>query len=352
MDGGGIVMDHRLGYCIVGAGNAGKIHAQALACIAQARLVAVVDRQIERAHGLASSYGAAAFTDFQEAFALPDVEVVCVCTPSGYHLEPGAAAAASGKHVVIEKPLDVTLERADRLLAAAAAAPVKTTCVLPYRFKAGSRRASEAIAAGRLGRISLVEARVPWWRSQAYYDSGGRRAMTARDGGGAIIAQALHAIDLMLWLAGPAAAVYGCTARLAHQMETEDTGVAVLTLASGALATIAGGTGCWPGTGATVGVYGDRGSIVLCDGRIESWKLADAAPEEEEAMRSEDQAGAGGSADPTAIGYEAHRRQLADMTAAILEDRRPFVTGADGRPCLAAICALYESARTGKTVKL
>ncbi len=347
-----MVIGRQLGYCIVGAGNIGKVHAQALACIPEARLAAVADTVLERAQAIAAPYGAAAYTDYRAALARSDVNVVCICTPTGAHLEPALAAAAAGKHLVIEKPLDATLARGDAILAAADAAGVKSSCVLPYRFAAGSGRAREAIAAGRLGRITLAEARAPWWRTQAYYDAGGWRGTTALDGGGVLINQALHAIDLMLWLAGPAQAVFGYAARLAHRMETEDTSAAVVTLAGGALGAIIGGTGCWPGEVATVGIFGDRGSIHLVEGRITGWKLADASPEEAQAMCAEDQGAGSGSADPTAIGYEAHRRQLADMTQAILEDREPRVTGADGRHCLEVISAIYASARSGGPVRL
>ncbi len=344
--------DSTLGYAIIGAGNIGAVHAQALAHVPGTRLACVADSTREKAEALAGQYGGDWCGDFLSAVNRADVDVVCICTPSGAHVEPGVAAAEAGKHLVIEKPLDVTLERVDRLLDAARMAGVKTTCVLPYRFLAGSRRAYEAIQAGRLGRITLAEARVPWWRSQAYYDAGGWRGTVQFDGGGALLNQALHAIDLMLWLVGRPVWVSGRVATLAHRMETEDTGVAALALASGALAVLTGGTGCYPGDPATIAVYGDKGTIILQEGRIKEWRLADAAPGEAEAMRAEDQLGGSGSGDPSAIGFEMHRRQLADFTEAIVHDRRPFVTGPDGRPCLEAIAAVYESARTGQAVSL
>ncbi len=340
----------QLGYCIVGAGNIGKVHAEALALIPQASLAAVVDIIPERAQTLADRYGAGWHRDYHEAAERPDVDVVCICTPSGMHMEPAVAAARAGKHLVVEKPLDATLERADQILAAAHAAGVKSTCVLPYRTLAGSQRARAVIEAGRLGRLTLAEARVPWWRTQEYYDAGGWRGTTAFDGGGALINQALHAIDLMLWLAGPALSVSGRTARLAHRMETEDTGAAVVNLASGALGVITGGTGCWPGHAASVAIYGDRGSIVLHEGRVKEWQLVGAAPGESEAMIAEDQLAGSGSSDPTRIGCEMHRRQLADMTAAVLEDRLPAITGVDGRPCLELIAGIYASASKGQVV--
>ncbi len=346
-----MAVDRPLGYCIVGAGNIGKVHAQAIAHVEHARLVAVADTSIEQAQALCATCEAAWYTDYREAVARPDVDVVCICTPSGAHMEPALAAAEAGKHLVVEKPLDRDVPRASRILTAARERGLKATCILPYRFNAGSRRAREAIVAGRLGRITLAEARVPWWRTQAYYDTGGWRGTAEKDGGGALINQALHAIDLMLWLAGPTASAFGHTARLAHRMETEDTGVAVLSLASGGLGVITGGTGCWPGQQATIGIYGDRGTIILHEGRITTWQLVDAAPGEAEALMAEDQGGGSGSKDPMAIGFEMHRRQLADMSAAILADRQPTVTAADGLHCLEVICAIYESAKTGKVVE-
>jgi UDP-N-acetyl-2-amino-2-deoxyglucuronate dehydrogenase len=341
-----------IGYAIAGAGAIGAVHAAALADIPRARLAGVYDPAAGRAQQLAATYGAVVYPDLDALLSDADVNAVCICTPSGLHMEPAVAAAAAGKHLVVEKPLDATLARADEILRAARKYRVKTTCILPYRSLMGAQRAKDAVAAGRLGTITMADARVPWWRSQSYYASSGWRGTVALDGGGALINQALHAIDLLLWLTGPAESVFGHTATRVHEMETEDTGVGVVQLKGGGLATIAGSTGCWPGFPATVTVHGDGGTIVLQEGRVKAWRLMN-APDGEEAVRlAEDQLGGSGSADPGAFGSEMHRRQLAEFTAAIIENRAPQLSAEDGRECLAVIAALYESAATGRSVRL
>jgi predicted dehydrogenase len=341
-----------LRFGIVGAGNIGHVHAEAIAQIPEAQLTVVGSRNEERGRALARSYHATWVDDYLAASTHPDVDVVCICTPTGVHAEPAVAAARAGKHLVVEKPLDVTLERTDQILDAVQRAGVKATCVFPYRWMAGSQEAQKAIQAGRLGRITLADAQVNWYRTQAYYDEGGWRGTWQLDGGGALMNQSIHAIDLLQWLVGPVQCIYGQTATLGHRMETEDTGVALLNLASGGFALIQGATTCWPGRPATIAVHGDRGTIVLHEGRVVTWKLTDAEPDEEEAMLTLEGGQGSGSADPMGIGSELHRRQLADMVSAILEDRAPRVQGTEGRAAMEIILAIYESAASGQAVSL
>lgn len=338
-----------LRFCILGAGNIGRVHAQALAHVPGTQLTVVGDCDSERCSDLARIYGAAWAANPEAAVARPDVDVVCICTPTRAHAEAAIAAAQAGKHLVIEKPLDVTVERGRAIVMAARAAGIKATAIFPYRFVAGSLRAKEAIAAGRLGRLILASANVNWYRTQAYYD-GSWRGTWHWDGGGALMNQSIHSIDLLQWLVGPVRSVSGRVATLAHRMETEDTGAAVLELADGGLGLIQGSTACWPGEPAKVALYGDRGSIVLQEGRVVTWKLADAAPDEEAAMQGLEGTLGSGSANPMGPGYELHRRQLADMVAAIRADRPPAVDVAEGLAAIAIIRAIYESAEQGAPV--
>ncbi|HIC89384.1 MAG TPA: Gfo/Idh/MocA family oxidoreductase, partial [Anaerolineae bacterium] len=243
-------------------------------------------------------------------------------------------------------------ERVDRVIAACRQAGVKLAGIFPYRFTAGVQKAKEAVEAGRLGRLTLADAYVKWHRSQEYYDSGGWRGTWQLDGGGALMNQSIHTIDLLQWLAGPVESIFGHTAALAHRMETEDTAVAVLRFANGALGVIEGATSTWPGEPARLELRGDRGSIVLSDGVITTWKLGDAAPGEEEAMLHLEESGGSGASDPMGISYENHRRQIADFVAAIREDRPPAVDGAEGRKAVEIIIGIYRSARSGQPVTL
>ncbi len=336
-------------FCIVGAGNIGAVHAQAITHIPDAKLT-VVGSKSEKGRALAASHQAVWEPDYIEAATRDDVDAVCICTPTGAHAEIAVPAAQAGKHLVLEKPLDVTLARVDQILHAAQTAGVKTTCIFPYRWMSGSRKAKEAVDAGRLGRLTLVDARINWYRTQEYYDTGGWRGTWQLDGGGTLMNQSIHAIDLMQWLAGPVQSVFGHTGTLAHQMETEDTGAALLTLAGGGFALIQGATSNWPGEAATVALHGDQGTIILHEGRIAAWKLADAAPGEEETMLNLESGQGSGSGDPMGIGFELHRRQIADMVEAIQEDRPALIDGAEGRAAIEIILAIYESARTGLPV--
>jgi UDP-N-acetyl-2-amino-2-deoxyglucuronate dehydrogenase len=335
-----------LGFCIVGAGFISGVHAQALSEIPEAKISVVCDNTEKAALALAEKAGAAAETDYRRAVERDDVDIVCVCTPSGTHADIAVAAAQAGKHLVVEKPLDITLERVDRIIQAARTAGVKLACIFPYRFMRGAALAKRALDQGRLGRLVLADAFIKWYRPQEYYDSSNWKGTWALDGGGALMNQGIHNIDLLTYLAGPVHGVVARTATLAHQMETEDTAVALLTYDNGALGAIEGSTASWPGSSGRVELHGDRGSIALEDGRIVTWKVADASPEEKAEVLGETNLGSGASS-ISGFSHEMHRRQLADMVDAILHDRAPVIAGSEGRRSVAVITAIYESSRRG-----
>ena len=340
-----------LNFAIIGAGNIGKVHAEAISHVPEAKVSLICNRTAETGRPLAKRYGATWVADYEAAVARPEIDVVAICTPSGSHLEIGAAAAEAGKHLLVEKPLDITLSRVDRLIKAAQTAGVILACIFPLRFAVGVQKVKAALDAGRLGQLALVDVHVKWYRPQSYYDNNWRGTWQL-DGGGALMNQSIHNIDLAQWLAGPVETVFGHIATLGHDMETEDTASAVLTFKNGALGTIQGATSAWPGDSARVELHGNRGTIVVEEGRIVVWKLADAPPEEEEQMLAlTDQQGSGAS-DPTAIGFEMHRRQIVDLVAAIQENRPPAIAGAEARRSVEIIRAIYQSAKTGQVARL
>jgi len=338
-----------LNFAVIGAGNIGKIQAEAIRHIPDARVTVVCNRGEAAGRALAEKYGAAWVADFQEAVTREDVDVVTICTPSGTHMEIAVAAAQAGKHLLVEKPIDITLARVDQILSAVEQAGVVLACVFPLRFAQGVHKAKAALDAGRLGRLALADVFVKWYRPQSYYD-GSWRGTWQIDGGGALMNQSIHNIDLVQWLAGPVESVMARTATLAHTMQTEDTATAVLTFTNGALGVIQGATSCWPGDRARVELHGDRGTIVLEEGRIVVWKLADAAPGEEEAMLNLEQQQGSGAADPTAIGYEMHRRQIVDLLEAIRHGRPPAIQGAEARRSVEIIRAIYLAASQQRLV--
>jgi predicted dehydrogenase len=339
------------GIALIGAGTIARVHAKAIAEIDNARLVGVYDTFEPASRALAAELGGLDWTgDLDELLARKDLDVVSICTPSGTHADLAVRAAQAGKHLIVEKPLDITLTRADRIISAAQENAVQLTGIFPYRFRKGARKAKEAIAQGRLGRLVLADAYVKWYRSQDYYQ--GWHGTWALDGGGALINQAIHNIDLLQWLAGPVETVYGHVATLGHEMETEDTASAVLTFAGGAMGVIQGATSCWPGDPARAEIHGTQGTIVLEEGRIRTWKLADSSPEEELAMVMLEDKDGHTFDDPAAIAHTGHRVQIEDMLQAIEQNRIPGISGSEARKAIEVIRAIYLSAQRNQIMRL
>jgi UDP-N-acetyl-2-amino-2-deoxyglucuronate dehydrogenase len=337
------------GFGIVGTGIIAAMHADAIAALPGARLVAVTDADAGAAAAFAASRGAAAERDLDALLARGDVDVVCVCVPSGLHAEVGLRAVKAGKHLAVEKPVDVTLEAADRLIGAARTAGVALTVISQHRFDPGLIEARRLIDEGALGRLVLGEASTKWYRSQAYYDSAGWRGTWAMDGG-SLLNQGIHYVDLLRWLMGPVAEVTAVCATQAHQIEVEDTSLAIVRFTSGAVGTIVSSTAVFPGFAARLEVTGTKGTVIIEDGRLVSRALRDGAGPADDASRPAP--GPGTGADPTALDVSGHAAQLADLLAAIDEGRAPAVDGEAGRAALEIVCAVYESSRSGRTVTL
>lgn len=347
-----------LGFCIVGCGMVARFHARALAEIPDANLAALVSRDPGNARRLIEEVGCnpvPVFTELAEALQRPDVDAVIVTTPSGAHLEPSVAAANAGKHVVVEKPLEITLARCDKIIAACDRAGVKLCTIFPSRFSGANMELKRAVDAGRFGRITLGETTCKWWRSQQYYDEGGWKGTQALDGGGALMNQAAHNVDLLLWLMGPATHVTGFTATLAHErIDVEDTAVACLRFQSGALGVIQAATSVHPGYPKTIAIHGDCGSALVEQDDILKWDFTPETPEDRRIKeRFASKVGAsGGAADAKAISHEGHRRQLADFVRAVQTNTSPLVDRREGKRSVEVICAVYESMRTASVLEL
>ena len=346
-----------LGFAIVGCGMIARFHGRALAEVPGARLVALVSRKPENAKTLADTLGVpcAVYSELPAALARRDVDVVIVTTPSGAHLEPAVAAAQAGKHVVVEKPLEITLERCDRIIEACDRHGVKLCTIFPSRFGDANQALKAAVVAGRFGRLTLAETTCKWWRPQSYYDEGGWKGTRALDGGGALMNQAIHNVDLLSWMMGPVTHISGFTATIAHErIEVEDTAVACLRFANGALGIIEATTSVHPGLPKTIAVHGDRGTVVIEQDDVLRWELTpetaeDHAIKERFAQKS---GASGGSSNPAAISHTGHARQLADFVRAIERGTPPSVDGREGRKAVEIILAIYRSAETGRTIEL
>jgi UDP-N-acetyl-2-amino-2-deoxyglucuronate dehydrogenase len=335
------------GFGIVGTGVIAAVHAEAIATLPGAALVAVTDVAPGAAAAFAAARGCAAEPDLDALLARPDVDVVSVCVPSGLHAEVGIRAAQAGKHLVVEKPIDVTLDAADRLIEAARAAGVGLTVISQHRFDPGLIEAKRLLDEGALGRLVLGEASTKWYRTQAYYDSAAWRGTSAMDGG-SLMNQGIHYVDLLRWCMGPVTEVTALCATQTHQIEVEDTSLAALRFSSGAVGTIVTSTSVFPGFAQRLEITGTEGTITIEDGAIIRRAFVGGAHE----PGGPPGGGAAAGSNPAAVDVASHAAQLADLLAAIEAGREPAVTGENGRAALEIVCAVYESARTRRAVTL
>jgi predicted dehydrogenase len=342
-----------IGFGIVGTGMIAGFHARAIAQSQGGRLVGVASRSLEGGKAFADAHGLPFVAGSAEELALrSDVDVVCISTPSGAHLEPALAAIRAGKHVMIEKPIEITTDRIDEILRAAEKAQVLVAPIFQSRFGQGARTAKAALEAGRAGRLVLCSAYVKWHRPASYYN--GWKGVFALDGGGAVMTQAIHGIDLLQWLAGMPEMVFALTTRRVHTgIESEDTACATLSFANGALGSIEATTAAWPGWSRRIEICGEHGSICLEDDRIARWEFAKAEASDEAIRAAEagDALGSGASL-PGGIALEGHARQIQDLIDALLYDRPLALNGREGRKAVALVNALYESARVGRPIHL
>ena len=285
----------------------------------------------------------------------PAVNAVSICTPSGVHLDPAVAAAEAGKHVIVEKPLEITTERCDKIIEACDQAGVRLTVTFQSRFHESSKLMKKAVESERFGKITMGDAYVKWYRSQEYYDSGAWRGTWALDGGGALMNQAIHSVDLLVWLMGPVEEISAMMATMTHErIEVEDVAVANLKFASGALGVIEATTTSYPGALKRIEISGNKGSAVLEEEDIKDWQFADETAQDE-TIRSE-MAGktesGGGASDPSAISHHGHTMVFEEFISSIIEDRPSQIDGNEGRRSVEVIEAIYQSARTGQRIKL
>jgi UDP-N-acetyl-2-amino-2-deoxyglucuronate dehydrogenase len=337
---------------IVGTGMIASFHARAIKAMAGARLGGVCGTSPEKAERFAAEHETRAFPSLEALLADPAIELVTIATPSGAHLEPALAALAAGKHLAIEKPLEVTTARIDTLLEAAASRGLTVAPILNRRFHPAMEAFTAAVRAGRFGRLTSASAYIKWYRDQAYYDSAPWRGTWALDGGGALMNQSIHTLDALLHLAGPVATVRASTACLAHErIEVEDIGIALLEFANGARGVIEGMTCAWSEKGhpARLQLAGTDGSVFLADEAFEVWEFRDSdeadAVVRERFMRTT--AAGQGANDPKAISFLQHQRNFEAIVEAIRADRPVAPSAAEARRSVALLEAIYRSAAEG-----
>lgn len=341
-----------LGFGFIGAGAIAHFHARAVAAARGTHLVGVASRSRVTAEAFAKEHDIAfASDDVKQLLLQPGLDAVCITTPSALHLEPALAALRAGKHLMIEKPLDSTVEGTDHILDEAEKRGLRVGSIFQARFGDAARQLKAAIDAGRFGRMVLASCYVKWNRTAEYYT--GWKGRIAEDGGGAVINQAIHGVDLLQWFAGMPVEVFAWTARRVHtRIESEDTSVAALRFASGALGTIEASTALWPGWSRRIEICGEHGSAVMEDDDITRWEFRQARPEDEKirATRESGAMGSGASA-PMAIKFEGHLRQIQDFVDGISEQRPFFIEGQEARKAVALVRAIYDSAESGRPVR-
>jgi len=336
-------------FGIIGAGAISGIHAAAIEGMEGCSLHSVYHPRRET---LSARYQAKSFSNLNEFLADPELEIVTIATPSGAHLEPALAALQAGKHVICEKPLEITTARIDPLIAAATASGKTLAAILNRRFTPAMTVFKAACDQGRFGKITSASCYLKWFRDQAYYDSAAWRGTWALDGGGVLMNQGIHAIDALLYLAGPVKSVQASTACLAHErMEVEDSAVAILEFANGAHGVIEGSTCAWSKNGHPVRlqICGTEGSVFLADETLEVWDFKNEKahdPQIRNSLMQGAQPALGGN-DPKAIHAQQHQRNFEEVLAAIQAGRQPSTSASEARKSVALIQAIYQSARTG-----
>ena len=343
------------GFGIVGCGMIANFHARAIADIRNAKLVGCFDAVPAAADKFAKAQQIESYHKLDDMLANPDIQIITICTPSGAHMDPAVAAAKAGKHVLVEKPLEITLKKCDKIINACEKAGVRCGTIMPSRFSPANIALKDALADGRFGKLTLGDTYVKWWRSQEYYDQGGWRGTWALDGGGAYMNQAIHNVDLLYWFMGDVAEVTGITATLAHKrIEVEDVGSAVLRFKNGALGTIEAATATYPGLLKRTEIHGTEGSVIVEQDDITLWDFAKKHPKDRAIHEKygKGSSTSGGAADPKAISHTGHMLQFKDFLKAVQEGKKPLVDGHEGRKSVEIILAIYQSSWTGKRVKL
>lgn len=335
-------------FAILGCGRISGLHLDAVKNAPNAELAAVCDVIEEKSRQAALNNGLTHwYTNFDHMLAKEDIDVVCICTPSGMHCEHAITAAASGRHILCEKPLDVTHDKLDRMIGACREANVLLGGIFQRRTNLAAMNARKAVSEGKLGRILMASASLKYYRDQEYYDSDSWRGTWALDGGGALMNQGIHGIDMLQWLVGDIESVYARCATLARHIEAEDTAAAVVKFENGALGVIEGATSVYPGQDTIFTIHGEKGTISLGDKGFYVWDFMEDSGKPPEAGD-----GFGGVNCGWAATNSGHIQLVRDMAEAVLNGRQPMIPGAEARKAVDLVLAIYESSKTGTEIKI
>jgi len=340
----------KFGFGIIGAGVIGPTHAAAIADLKdRAELIGVADVEEARAAALAKDVGAKqVYKDYKEMLKNRDIDIINICLPSGMHGEAAKDAAKAGKHIVCEKPIEITLPKIDDMVSACAKAKVKLACIFQRRMAPFSIELKKKIDSGSFGTLVSGSAYLKYFRSHEYYGSAGWRATWELDGGGALMNQGVHGIDLINWLMGGISSVYAVCETRTRKIKVEDNAVAMVRFKNGAQGVIEGSTTIYPALPTRFEIGGEKGSVVMTDAGFISWDFE--GEKEKPALAGEKKEGTG--SDNRAVTRSGHTLQVADMMDAIKNNREPVCNGAEGRKAVELILAIYKSSKEKKEIKL
>ena len=324
-------------------------HARSIQHISNARLAGICGAGSGRAASLAKQYNCPEFSDYHAMLRSPEIDIITIATPSGMHMEPAVEAALQGKHVLCEKPLDISLERIDKMIAAHAKAGTRLGGIFNYRFTDTVHLLKDAVEKARFGTITFASIDVPWWRSNEYYEHKWRGTL-ALDGGGAMMNQAIHMVDLLQYLMGPIDSLHAYTATLGHNIEAEDTATAILRFKNKALGAIYGSTASFPGQLRSVTITGTKGTAILEDNSIKVWQFADETGEDAQirTQYATTESG-GGAADPSSIPFELHAKNIAAFISAVETGKSFEIDGNEARKAVEIILTMYISAKENRS---
>lgn len=342
----------KIGIGIIGCGAVSKLHIDSFKEIDEIEIKAVSDIIPDNAFETGRMLGVDFYHNYRELLGRADISIVSICTPSGLHEQIAVDAAKAKKHIIVEKPLEITVDKIDHMIHTCQENGVKMACIFNNRYREGNIFTKKAIEGGRFGRLINVNACIRWYRKQEYYSNSKWRGTWILDGGGALMNQSIHYIDLLLWFAGGVRSVYGYTGTLLHRaIETEDTAVAVLKFKSGALGTIISGTSMFPGFPARIEITGERGSADIRDNGVNTWEFADKDDLDEEALLYMDKKLDNKRAsDPMAFDCKYHKAQLENIIHSFKINKDADIDGLEARKSVELICAIYKSAQTGKEI--
>jgi UDP-N-acetyl-2-amino-2-deoxyglucuronate dehydrogenase len=335
-------------FGIIGGGLIADFHAKAIQSLKNARLIGICGSNPEKVRVLAEKYSCKIFSDYKEMLNSDEIDIVTIATPSGAHMEPAIEAAWHGKHVLCEKPLEISLERIDNMIEAHDKAGTKLGGIFNYRYNDTLKYLKSAIDNRRFGTISYASVHVPWWRNESYY-KGNWHGTLKLDGGGALMNQSIHMIDILQYLMGPVDSLQAFTATLAHSIEVEDTATSILKFKNRALGMIYGSTASFPGQFRRLEITGTKGTVIQVENSFKMWQFEDQTERDNEIFNKFNKIeGGGGVADPAAIPFEPHARNIAAFIESVESGHRFEIDGREARKAVEIILAIYSSAKVMK----